>query len=168
MIISKQSGIPVYNILCKGEKIKQVSLFKYLGFTITPDATCDTEIKKRMALSTKGTFTTMVYLHQQKCQNFHQNEYSESLHMVHAYAWMWRLDIDKRPRKKTRSGRNVVHQKNNENIKDWKEDKRRSNGNGWIHKIATQNHQKKTATIFWACKQRGWTRKANIQRKDLW
>ena len=29
------------------------------------------------------------------------------------------LDTDKRPRKKTQS-RNVVHQKNNENIMDWK------------------------------------------------
>ena len=25
--------------------------FKYLGFTITPDARCDTKIKKRIALS---------------------------------------------------------------------------------------------------------------------
>ena len=30
----------------------------YLGFTITPDARCDTEIKKRIALS-KDTFTKM-------------------------------------------------------------------------------------------------------------
>ena len=57
MVISKQSGIPVCNILCKGERIKQVDTFKYLGFTITPDARCDTEIKK-IALS-KDTFTKM-------------------------------------------------------------------------------------------------------------
>ena len=58
MVISKQSDIPVCNILCKGERIKQVDTFKYLGFTITPDARCDTEIKKRIALS-KDTFTRM-------------------------------------------------------------------------------------------------------------
>ena len=39
--------------LCKGEIIKQVDTFK-----ITPDARCDTEIKKRIALST-DTFTKM-------------------------------------------------------------------------------------------------------------
>ena len=30
MVISKRSGIPVCNILCKGERIKQVVTFKYL------------------------------------------------------------------------------------------------------------------------------------------
>ena len=58
MVISKQSEIPVCNILCKGKRIKQVGTFKYLGFTITPDARCDTEIKKRIALS-KDTITKM-------------------------------------------------------------------------------------------------------------
>ena len=38
--------------------IKQVDTFKYLGFTITQDARCDTEIKKRIALS-KDTLTKM-------------------------------------------------------------------------------------------------------------
>ena len=58
MVISKQSDIPVCNILCKGERIKQVNSFKYLGVTITPDARCKTVIKKRIALS-KDTFTKM-------------------------------------------------------------------------------------------------------------
>ena len=58
IVISKQPDIPVCNILCKGERIKQVSNFKYLGFTITLDDRCDPEIKKRIALS-KDTFTKM-------------------------------------------------------------------------------------------------------------
>ena len=58
MIISKQSDIHVCNILCKGERTKQVDTFKYLGFTITPDARCQTEIKKKLTLS-KDTFTKM-------------------------------------------------------------------------------------------------------------
>ena len=58
MVISKQSDIPVCSILRKGEKIKQVDTFKYLGLTITPDVRCDTEIKKRIALS-QDTFTKM-------------------------------------------------------------------------------------------------------------
>ena len=56
--ISEQSVIPVCNIPCKGERIKQVDTFKYLGFTITPDSRCYTEIKKRTALS-KETFAMM-------------------------------------------------------------------------------------------------------------
>ena len=52
MVISKLSDIPLRNILCKGEIIQQVGTFKYLGFTITPDARYDTEIKKNnIALS---------------------------------------------------------------------------------------------------------------------
>ena len=51
MAISKQSDMFVCNIIYKEEKIKQVGTFKYLGFTITPDARCDTEIKKRVAFS---------------------------------------------------------------------------------------------------------------------
>ena len=43
---------------------------------------------------------------------------------------------------------NVVHQKKNENIMDWKEQKRRSNGNDRIQKILTQNIQKKRTSIF--------------------
>ena len=36
----------------------------------------------------------------------------------------------------------------NENIMDWKEVKQRSNGNGWIQKIPTQNHQEKIKYKF--------------------
>ena len=50
---SQNSDIPVCS---KGERIKQVGTVGYLGFTITPDARCDTEIKKRIALS-KYIFT---------------------------------------------------------------------------------------------------------------
>ena len=46
----------------------------------TPDARCDTEKKKRIALS-EDTFTQdEVHLHQQKYQSLHQNQHSESPH----------------------------------------------------------------------------------------
>ena len=51
MVISKQSDIHVCSIICKGIRIKQVSTVKYLGLTTTSDTRCDTEIKKRIALS---------------------------------------------------------------------------------------------------------------------
>ncbi|GFN81771.1 craniofacial development protein 2 [Plakobranchus ocellatus] len=50
--------MPVSNILCKGERIKQLCTFKYLISTITPYARCDIEIQKRIALS-KDIFTKM-------------------------------------------------------------------------------------------------------------
>ena len=43
---------------CKNERKKQLGIFKYLSFTITPDARSDTAIKKRITLS-KDTFTKM-------------------------------------------------------------------------------------------------------------
>ncbi|GFO20073.1 catenin (cadherin-associated protein), alpha 3 [Plakobranchus ocellatus] len=61
MVISKLSDMPVCNISCKGERMKKVCTFKYLGFTITPDARCDTEIQKRIALP-KDTFIKMKFI----------------------------------------------------------------------------------------------------------
>ena len=58
VVILKKPDIPVSNILCKVERIYQVGTFKYLGFTITPDARWDTAEKKRIALS-KDIFTKM-------------------------------------------------------------------------------------------------------------
>ena len=58
---------------------------------------------------------------------------------------------------------NVVHQKHNENIMDWKEQKRRSDGNDRIQKIPTQNNQEKDNFNFWAYKQNWWTKKANTE-----
>ena len=47
MIISKQSDVLVLvcNILCKGERIKQVGTFEYLAFTIAPDVRCEKKKK---------------------------------------------------------------------------------------------------------------------------
>ena len=55
---NNQTFLYVIFFLQKKNRIKQVDTFKYFGFTITPDARCDTEIKKRIALS-KDTFTKM-------------------------------------------------------------------------------------------------------------
>ena len=62
MVISKQSDILVCNILCKGERIKQVGTFRYLSFTINPDARCDTELMKRIALSKDIIFSRMKFI----------------------------------------------------------------------------------------------------------
>ena len=51
MVITKQKVVPKCNITCKGENIRQVDTFKYLGCTITPDGKSEVEIKKRIAIS---------------------------------------------------------------------------------------------------------------------
>ena len=155
MVISKQSDIPVCNILCKGERIKQVGTFKYLGFTITPDDRCDTEIKKRIALS-KDTFT--------KTKSIFTNRniriYTK-INTLKAYIWSillhgwecWTLTKD------LQRGLVAAEMWYIRRIMriSWTEKKPKEevmpNGNGWIQKIPGQNHQKKITTIFWAYKQ---------------
>ncbi|GFO12049.1 retrovirus-related pol polyprotein line-1 [Plakobranchus ocellatus] len=44
MVISKKSSNPKCNLISKGEKIKQVIKFKYLGCLITSDGRCTSEI----------------------------------------------------------------------------------------------------------------------------
>ena len=58
MVVSKKSLNPICNLTSKGEKIKQVQKFKYLGYMITSDGRCDTEIKRRIAVA-KDCFSRM-------------------------------------------------------------------------------------------------------------
>ena len=58
MVISKKTVNPICNLNSKGEKIKQVQQFKYLGYIITSDAKCTTEIKRRIAIA-KDCFNKM-------------------------------------------------------------------------------------------------------------
>ena len=49
MVISKKAIVPSCNLQSRGQQIKLVKKFKYLGYTITSDGKCITEIKKRIA-----------------------------------------------------------------------------------------------------------------------
>ena len=49
MVISKKAIVPSYNLQSRGQQIKLVKKFKYLGYMITSDGKCITEIKKRIA-----------------------------------------------------------------------------------------------------------------------
>ena len=49
MVISKKAIIPSCNLQSRGQQIKLVKKFKYLGYMITSDGKCITEIKKRIA-----------------------------------------------------------------------------------------------------------------------
>ena len=57
MVISKRPDTPIRNVSCKGQRIQQVNTFKYLGFTIIPDAKWD--FKKKSIALLKDTFTKM-------------------------------------------------------------------------------------------------------------
>ena len=54
MVVSKKKNNPE----CKEEQIRQVQKFKYLGYTLTSDGKCRTEIKKRIAIA-KASFQKM-------------------------------------------------------------------------------------------------------------
>ena len=58
MVVSKKQVNPTCNLTSKGEKIKQVYKFKYLGYIITSDGRCDTEIKRRIAMA-KDSFSKL-------------------------------------------------------------------------------------------------------------
>ena len=58
MVVSKKSSNPRCSLVSKGEHIKQVTKFKYLGYLITSDGRCTTEIRKRIAMA-KETFQKM-------------------------------------------------------------------------------------------------------------
>ena len=116
MVISKQSDIPVCNILCKETRIKRVDTFKYLGFTIIPDARCDTEIKERIAVS-KDTFTKMKSIF----TNRNIKVYTK-INTLKAYIWpilpygceCWTKDLERR----LEAAEMWSIRKNNENIVD--------------------------------------------------
>ena len=54
MKVSRNKG--VINIIIDGQKVEQVSKFKYLGAWITEDGRCETEIRTRIGMA-KDTFS---------------------------------------------------------------------------------------------------------------
>ena len=58
MVVSKKKVNPKCNVRSNGEIITQVEKFKYLGYMLTSDGRCDTEIKKRIAIA-KDSFSKM-------------------------------------------------------------------------------------------------------------
>ena len=58
MVVSKKAINPICDLKSKGENIKQVQKFKYLGYMITSDGRCSTEIKRRIAIA-KDSFNKM-------------------------------------------------------------------------------------------------------------
>ena len=55
MVVSKKKNNPECKLFSKGEQIRQVQKFKYIGYTLTSDGKCRTEIKKRIVIA-KASF----------------------------------------------------------------------------------------------------------------
>ena len=51
MTASRTKQPPKCNIECHREQIKQVNKFKYLGFMLTSNGRCITEVKRRIAIA---------------------------------------------------------------------------------------------------------------------
>ena len=58
MVVSKKVVNPNCNLKSKGEVIKQVKKFRYLGYMITSDGRCTAEIKRRIGMA-KDSFNKM-------------------------------------------------------------------------------------------------------------
>ena len=58
LVATKKKQIPKCVVKVKNQTIKQVSSFNYLGSTITEDARCDKEIKRRITIA-KSAFSKL-------------------------------------------------------------------------------------------------------------
>ncbi|GFO50413.1 endonuclease-reverse transcriptase [Plakobranchus ocellatus] len=103
MVISKKSSNSKSNLVSKGDQIKQVTKFKYLGYPIKSDGRCISEISKRIAMA-KDTFQTMKPILANR--NISMNTKIRV--------------IKQRNGEKTGSSGYVVYQKNDEDIMDRK------------------------------------------------
>ena len=65
MVISKKAIVPSCNLQSRGQQIKLVKKFKYLGYMITSDGKCITEIKKRIATAKDYLLTYCPSCHRQ-------------------------------------------------------------------------------------------------------
>ena len=81
MVVSKKKNTPECKLFSKGEQIRQVQKFKYLGYTLTSDGICRTEIKKRIAIA-KASFQKMSTILKNRNISF-----STKLKVLKTYVW---------------------------------------------------------------------------------
>ena len=81
MVVSKKKSNPECKLFSKGEQIRQVQKFKYLGYTLTSDGKCRTEIKKRIVIA-KASFQKMSTILKNRNISF-----STKLRVLKTYVW---------------------------------------------------------------------------------
>ena len=97
MVVSKKKNNPECKLFSKGEQIRQVQKFKYLGYTLTSDGKCRTEIKKRIAIA-KASFQKMSTILKNRNISF-KIEGFENICVVYTFIWMRNLDNNCRTKK---------------------------------------------------------------------
>ena len=112
MVISRKEEPPLINITINGIKLKQRDHFKYLGALISSDGRNNTEISARIAQA-KMTFQKMKTVLTNSQISIHTRKrilecYIEPILM---YGCFFQTSTEK-----TRGSRNVVPEKNDENI----------------------------------------------------
>ena len=81
MVVSKKKNNPECKLFSKGEQIRQVQKFKYLGYRLTSDGKCRTAIKKRIAMA-KASFQKMSTILKNRNISF-----STKLKVFKTYVW---------------------------------------------------------------------------------
>ncbi|GFO42015.1 endonuclease-reverse transcriptase [Plakobranchus ocellatus] len=114
MVISNKSSNSMSNLVSKGEQIKEVTKFKYLGYLITPDGRCTSEISKRIAMA-KETFPKMKPILANI--NLSVKNKISVITVLLCGSKCWTLT---RKQRKTRSSGDVVYQRNDDDIIDTK------------------------------------------------
>ena len=118
-LFSLYSEIIMRNITINGIKLKQRDHFKYLGALVSSDGRNNTEISARIAqakmmFQKMKTVLTNSHISIQKKKKRTLECYIEPILMYGCEAWT----ISKQAQKKTKGSRNVVPEKNDENIMD--------------------------------------------------
>ena len=118
MVISRKEEPPLINITINGIKLKQRDHFKYLGALVSSDGRNNTEISARIAQA-KMMFQKMkTVLKKLSHINSNKKKNPWMLHRTHTYVRMRGLDNIQTSTEKTRGSRNLVPEKNDENIMD--------------------------------------------------
>ena len=126
------------NLQSRGQQIKLVKKFKYLGYMITSDGKCITEIKKRIATA-KDAFQKLSLI--LKNRNISM---TTKFRVLKTYVWSTLTYgcecLNKRHREENRSSRNVVYQTNVKNLMGRKENQCKRIERGECSKITVENN----------------------------
>ena len=117
MVISRKEEPPLINITINGIKLKQRDHFKYLGALVSSDGRNNTEISARIAQA-KMMFQKMKTVLTNSHISIHTRKRTHECYIEPTNVRMRGLDNIQTSTEKTRGSRNVVPEKNDENIMD--------------------------------------------------
>ena len=93
MKISRKGGGKIV-IYVNGERIEQVTKFKYLGALVTEDGKCDVEIRSRLAMATDAFNKRKELLSRR--MNVDTKKSCEGIGLVRCFIWSRNMGIESR------------------------------------------------------------------------